>query len=122
MATRFLERRKTETRASAKVRLPGSPTEGTTVEDHSGRIVQTYLLADADSQAFVKRLLLGREGIAVATSQSGSDYLVAVDCDGEERAQWAFECVMTIDVDAVLLQTTSDSMAPTDPSGPHEFA
>jgi hypothetical protein len=84
--------------------------------------VQTYSLTDAESQAFVEGLLRGREGMTIATERNDTGYFVIVDCDSDDRARWVFEFVMTIDVDAVLLHTTSSSPVLSEPHEPYEFA
>lgn len=84
-------------------------------------IVQIYSTTDEHTQALLGILLRGRDGLTVATDQNGADYFVIAECDNDDRAWWLYEFVMSIDVDAVLLHTTSGSFAPAEPHDPFEF-
>jgi hypothetical protein len=65
-------------------------------------------MADVHSQMFVVGLLQDRDGLTVRTDERGSMLCVIVESQNAATARWAYEFMLSIDVDAVLVDSSQD--------------
>lgn len=86
--------------------------KGMTVVEISERIVQTWAMADVDSQRMVAGLLRGRVGLRVDTVEGEDEPRLVVRCASGEVARWVFEFVLSVDVGAELMHVSPAGAMP----------
>jgi hypothetical protein len=86
--------------------------------DEQPWFILIYQTVDADGQARLAASLEALGGLVVQTDQNNGDYYVTIEGPGRSPALTMHELVMSIDADAILIDTHAGPKEDTDTPSP----